>query len=72
MGEYVRDGRRVLLVVAGAVLLCLLLSSCKKRGPLTTTDSNAPVEVVIPEHGAYTGAFMDFGDAEDEVTIETI
>src|SRR5437667_8492499 len=24
------------------------------------------------EHGAYTGAFMDFGDAEDDVTLETI
>ena len=33
-------------------------------------DPNAPVEVVLPEHGAYTGAFMDFGDAEDEVTLE--
>jgi hypothetical protein len=27
---------------------------------------------VIPDHGAYTGAFMDFGDAEDDVTLEMI
>ncbi len=35
-------------------------------------DPNSPVEVVIPEHGAYTGAFMDFGDEEDDVSLETI
>jgi len=35
-------------------------------------DSNGPVEVVIPEHGAYTGAFMDFGDEEDDGSLETI
>ena len=27
---------------------------------------------MIPDHGVYTGAFMDFGDAEDDVTLETI
>ena len=26
----------------------------------------------VPEHGAYTGAYMDFGDTEDDVTIEKI
>jgi len=71
MGKYVRGLGRVFPVVVGALLLCLL-SSCKKRAPATTVDPNEPVEVVIPEHGAYTGAFMEFGDAEDEVTIETI
>ena len=30
------------------------------------------MEVVIPEHGAYIGAFMDFGDTEDDVTLEGI
>jgi hypothetical protein len=37
-----------------------------------SSRSERPVEVVIPDHGAYTGAFMDFGDAEDDVTLETI
>jgi hypothetical protein len=59
-------------VLVGVLLLCLACSSCKKRAPTTGSDPNAPVEVVVPEHGAYTGAFMDFGDAEDEVMIETI
>jgi len=49
------------------------LVSCKKPG-LTNAriDPNEPVEIVIPEHGAYTGAFMDFGDEEDDVTLEMI
>lgn len=62
-------GRIFLLLVAVA----LVATGCKQR--LSTTpniDSNSPVEVVIPEHGAYTGAFIDFGDAEDEVALEMI
>ena len=57
----------ILFIIAGG------LASCKKPG-LTNAriDPNGPVEVVIPEHGAYTGAFMDFGDEEDDVTLETI
>jgi hypothetical protein len=35
-------------------------------------DPNAPVEVVMPERGAYTGAFIDFGGEEDDVTLESI
>src|SRR5436853_1246340 len=57
----------ILFIIAGG------LASCKKPG-LTNAriDPNGPVEVVIPEHGAYTGAFMDFGDEEDDVSLETI
>ena len=57
----------------GAVLFLLLLVSCKKSGlENARIDPNGPVEIVIPEHGAYTGAFMDFGDEEDDVTLEMI
>ena len=35
-------------------------------------DPNAPVEVLLPGKGAYTGAFIDFGEAEDAVALETI
>ena len=45
---------------------------CRQRVTAVQVDPNGPVEVVTPEHGAYTGAFMDFGDAEDDVTLETI
>jgi hypothetical protein len=54
-------------------VICLLaLVSCKKALTTAPIDPNGPVEVVPPEHGAYTGAFMDFGDAEDDVTLEMI
>jgi hypothetical protein len=52
--------------------LLLTLSACHKQGPAEKLDPDAPVEVVIPERGAYTGAFIDFGEAEDDVTLETI
>jgi len=63
----VLDSFVILFIIAGG------LASCKKPG-LTNAriDPNGPVEVVIPEHGAYTGAFMDFGDEEDDVSLETI
>ena len=55
------------------ILLLVLVSSCKKAAFQTSKiDPNGPVEVVIPEHGVYTGAFMDFGDEEDDVTLEGI
>src|SRR6266404_2366845 len=47
------------------------LVSCKKPAA-APVDPNGPVEILLPEHGAYTGAFMDFGDAEDDVTLEMI
>jgi hypothetical protein len=57
-----------LVIVASAAFF---LASCHKT-PVATVDPNGRVEVVIPEHGVYTGAFMDFGDAEDDVGLETI
>jgi len=55
------------------VLLGILAGGCERPAlENTRPDPNAPVEVVIPEHGAYTGAFMDFGDEEDDVTLEMI
>ena len=52
-----------------ALSFALVLAGCSKPSPTTQVDPNGPVEVVIPDHGAYTGAFMDFGDAEDDVTL---
>ncbi len=56
-----------------ALLLGILAGGCERSAlENARPDPNAPVEVVIPEHGAYTGAFMDFGDEEDDVTLEMI
>jgi hypothetical protein len=54
-------------------VILLALAACRKSEPLRAQiDRDVPVDLLLPERGAYTGAFMDFGDAEDEVTIETI
>src|SRR5439155_17375739 len=50
----------------------LALLGCHQRAAVLQVDPNGPVEVVIPERGGYTGAFMDFGDEEDDVTLEMI
>src|ERR1041384_7122297 len=47
-------------------------NSCQKTDTKSAIDPNGPVEVIIPERGAYTGAFIDFGDEEDDVALEMI
>ena len=58
--------------VIALIGLSLLPVACGQRIAVSQADPNGPVEVAIPEHAVYTGAFMDFGDAEDDVTLETI
>ncbi len=60
-----------MLRISSFGLFVFAVSACEKSRPLRV-DPNGPVEIVLPEHGAYTGAFMDFGDEEDDVTLETI
>src|SRR5436853_3648274 len=75
LAENFRTQMRIDAVVratAALIGLTLALPGCSKRVAVQHVDPNGPVEVVIPEHGAYTGAFMDFGDEEDDVTLETI
>jgi hypothetical protein len=60
-----------LAVISFAIGLSLPLAGCYKR-KVAEVDPNSRVEVVVPQHGAYTGAFMDFGDEEDDVSLEVI
>ena len=53
-------------------LLLWMSVGCKRPIPTTRVDPNGPVEIVLPEQGAYTGAFIDFGDEEDDVDLETV
>ena len=58
---------------AAAIILALsVLPACRKQAGASRIDPHSPVEMVLPEKGAYTGAFMDFGDTEDEVSLEVI
>src|SRR5438552_9128854 len=55
------------------VALLVACVSCKQhRTASVMIDRNGPVEVRIPERSVYTGAFIDFGDAEDDVALEMI
>src|SRR5205814_8527473 len=62
----------VFAVVVVAIASSLTLAGCHKRVSVQRIDPNGPVEVVIPEQGAYTGAFIDFGEEEENVTLEMI
>jgi len=53
-----------------AVLALLAAASCTKSPP--PAQDAGPEKLLVPEHGAYTGAFIDFGDTEDDVTLEGI
>jgi hypothetical protein len=55
-----------------AIAVTLGITGCSKHVAVAQVDPKAPVEVVIPEHGAYTGAFIDFGEGEDDVSLEEI
>jgi len=61
-----------LRTIVALIGLSFALFGCRQDVAVPKVDPNGRVEVVIPHHGAYTGAFMDFGDAEDDVTLETI
>lgn len=59
------------IIRPAAAALALLAASCSKPPP-PAPQADAPEKLLIPEHGAYTGAFIDFGDTEDDVTVEGI
>ncbi|WP_200374034.1 glycoside hydrolase family 26 protein [Thiocystis violacea] len=40
--------------------------------PLGSTRPVQPITLAVPETGAYTGAYVDFGEHEDAVTLEQI
>jgi len=62
----------VFVVIAAAIASSFTVLGCRRGVAVQHVDPNGPTAVAIPERGAYTGAFMDFGDAEDDVTLETI
>jgi hypothetical protein len=53
----------------GAALALVAAASCSKAPPVA---DNAPEKLLVPEKGAYTGSYLDFGDWEDDVTLENI
>jgi hypothetical protein len=64
--------RRSLLFCILHSAFCLFFASCQKTAPPSAANPNAAKSLIIPDQGAYTGAFTEFGDTEDDVTIEAI
>jgi hypothetical protein len=55
--------------------VCLFLSvGCEKAPPAAAPPAPAQKArtLVVPAHSAYTGAYINFGDSEDDVTLEAI
>jgi hypothetical protein len=55
----------------------LIFTGCRDRlthsdPPLVTPPGPTIHDLAVPEQGAYTGAYIDFGETEDDVTLEHI
>ncbi len=57
-------------LVAITATCILILAACRR--PFVVETPRRGVEVEVPAHGLYTGAFIDFGEEEDDVSLETI
>ena len=62
--------RRWPACAALAGIFLLWVAGCGR--PAEKTAVEGPEELMLPEQGAYTGAYIDFGDTEDEVTLEAL
>lgn len=65
--------RQTLPALLFAAAAALALTGCG-RSPKTglSTPPKGPPVLALPEHGAYTGAYLATGDAEDEISLEGI
>jgi hypothetical protein len=54
------------------VALALFMTGCKPAAAPEPPQPKGLLTLAVPEQGAYTGAYIDFGDNEDEVTLEAI
>lgn len=54
------------------LLLVLVLGGCRKPSAAAPNESRTAVQLAVPQTGKYTGAFIDFGDTEDDVSLEAI
>jgi beta-mannanase len=59
--------KRSLIIVASVAL-----AACREETPPPATPAPIPTQIVVPAQGAYTGAYLDFGETEDAVTLEQI
>ncbi|MFZ3048401.1 MAG: glycosyl hydrolase [Desulfatirhabdiaceae bacterium] len=56
------------IIWSGIVLFAFLITT----SPAYSNENTKAMRLIAPETGAYTGAYVDFGDGEDNVTLEAI
>lgn len=57
---------------ARLLAVALLMAGCKPAPTPPPPLPEGPLTLAVPDQGAYTGAYIDFGDNEDDVTLEGI
>ena len=72
-----RTPRIVLLFLTIIFLLMPLVSGCRDQSEAVATEKAAvqtdgPMTLVMPKNGAYTGAYVDFGEGEAQVTYDAL
>lgn len=67
-GADVKSLGRIAIVLG----LLLVLGGCRKPRIAAPNESKTPLQLAVPAAGKYTGAFIDFGDTEDDVSLEAI
>ncbi len=54
------------------IVALVFLSACSRQPPIGSAPASPGRVLALPERGIYAGAYMDFGDREDTVTLEKI
>ena len=62
--------RRIPILALAVLIPCLLAACHRKATP--ADEPQPPQKLLVPATGAYTGAYIDFGDTEDDVTLDAI
>ena len=59
------------LLLVAALLSCTFFAGCRHEETVTTRD-DGPKKLMLQGTGAYTGAYVDFGEGEDDVTFDAL
>jgi len=62
----------VCLLVAAVCAGCQKNDEVDKKEGATSAGKDGPQTLMMPDKGAYTGAYVDFGEGEDEVTFDAL
>ena len=75
-GDRGNGSAEILNVIRLGLVSALVFTGCREQPAASASQPlqapSPPLQLVIPERGAYTGAYLDFGEAEDDVTFEQI